>query len=293
MSHALVCNYMYHLIVLDFTNLKHSTVLYATFSFFLLYYTSQYTCTSPFFFLLLFSVFFSCLFPVSLSLSLSLQLKYNQVALSPETEFETSVSHKQSYPLREALFVECNDVNKTLKCRISVESDGKELVNMLITPYVPIRRKRRFVHVIMLIFLFLVFPLSLICSLLSSILILFSSLYYLFFIVFIPHFLPSPFSSLYFLPLLSLSLFSLPFLTLSCLSSCLTEAPTLDPFNLRESITSPNELSSSSKLLLCTQSHTSAFICSPSTIHTAYSQLSITSYQYTCLWSLVGMASPV
>ena len=105
------------------------------------------------------------------------------------------------------------------------------------------------------------------------------SLYYLSFIVFISRFLPSLFSSLHLSLSLSLSLSH----SLSCLSSCLTEAPTLDPFNLRESITSPNELSSSSKLLLCTQSHTSAFICSPSTIHTAYSQLSLTSYQCTCL----------
>lgn len=60
------------------------------------------------------------------------------MALSQETDQElSSMSHHQSYPLREAFFVECHDPSKTLKCRINVECDGKELVTMLITPYIP------------------------------------------------------------------------------------------------------------------------------------------------------------
>ena len=62
------------------------------------------------------------------------------MALSQETDQElSSMSHHQSYPLREAFFVECHDPTKTLKCRINVECDGKELVTMLITPYIPIK----------------------------------------------------------------------------------------------------------------------------------------------------------
>ena len=62
------------------------------------------------------------------------------MALSQETDQElSSMSHHQSYPLREAFFVECHDPSKTLKCRINVECDGKELVTMLITPYIPIK----------------------------------------------------------------------------------------------------------------------------------------------------------
>ena len=51
------------------------------------------------------------------------------------------MTHQQSYPLKESLFVECNNSGKVLKCRVSLECEGNELINMLITPYTPIKRK--------------------------------------------------------------------------------------------------------------------------------------------------------
>jgi hypothetical protein len=47
------------------------------------------------------------------------------------------MSHDQIYPLREIFAVECHNPDKELKCRLSVESEGKEIINMSITPYTP------------------------------------------------------------------------------------------------------------------------------------------------------------
>lgn len=64
--------------------------------------------------------------------------RYNQVALSHESDQET-VSHHETYPAKEAFFVECHNPQRTLKCRVSVECDGGEITSMLVTPYTPIK----------------------------------------------------------------------------------------------------------------------------------------------------------
>ena len=66
------------------------------------------------------------------------QFRYNQVALSHESYQET-MSHHETYPAKEAFFVECHNPQRTLKCRVSVECDGGEITSMLVTPYTPIK----------------------------------------------------------------------------------------------------------------------------------------------------------
>ncbi len=47
------------------------------------------------------------------------------------------MSHHETYPSKEAFFIECNDPKKTLKFRVIVVCDKSDIINMLITPYIP------------------------------------------------------------------------------------------------------------------------------------------------------------
>ncbi len=64
------------------------------------------------------------------------QFRYTQIALSQDRNDEL-MSHHDTYPSKEAFFIECHNPKRALKFRVSVVCENSELVNMLVTPYTP------------------------------------------------------------------------------------------------------------------------------------------------------------